>query len=139
MSSTFCGVAAEGPASFSRWAMRKTWVSTAMPWGSLKASHMTQLAVLRPTPGSFCSSSTSAGTSPPKSAVTICASATRFFALLRKNPSEWMISATSSDEAAAMAAGVGKAANRRGVTLFTAASVHWADSTTATVSSKGVR
>ena len=38
-----------------------------------------------------------------------------------------------------MAAGVGKAANRRGVTLFTAASVHWADSTTATVSSKGVR
>ena len=40
---------------------------------------------------------------------------------------------------AAMAAGVGKAANRRGVTLFTAASVHWADSTTATVSSKGVR
>ena len=49
-----------------------------------------------------------------------------------------MISATSSGEAAAMAAGVGKAANSCGVTLFTAASVHWADSTTATVSSKGV-
>ena len=58
--------------------------------------------------------------------------------MLRKNPSEWMISATSSGEAAAMAAGVGKAANSCGVTLFTAASVHWADSTTATVSSKGV-
>ncbi len=58
--------------------------------------------------------------------------------MLRKNPSERMMEATSSGEAAARAAGVGKAAKSAGVVLFTAASVHWADSTTATVSSKGV-
>jgi hypothetical protein len=44
---------------------------------------------------------------------------------------------TSSGSAPAIATGLGKAANRAGVTWFTRSSVHWADSTTATSSSNG--
>ena len=61
----------------------------------------------------------------------------RFFALLRKNPSGWMMRSTSSSFAPARSRAVGYASQSSGVTLFTAASVHWAESTTAQVRWKG--
>ena len=52
--------------------MRNTCVSTAI-LGWLKITEATTLAVLRPTPGSCCSNSVSAGTMPLKSVTSFCA------------------------------------------------------------------
>ena len=62
--------------------MRNTCVSTAMPSHLPKLTFMTMLAVLRPTPGSFCSSSMVWGTSPPKSAMIMRAQFMQLSALL---------------------------------------------------------
>src|SRR3546814_7539586 len=51
-----------------------------------KAQFMTTLAVFRPTPGSVCNSSRSAGTSPSYWSTSIWLSAMTFFALLLKRP-----------------------------------------------------
>jgi len=47
-----------------RFETRKTWVSTAKV-SAPKATFITTLAVLRPTPGSACRATRSAGTMPP--------------------------------------------------------------------------
>ena len=57
---------------------------------------------------------------------------TRSLAFVRKKPVERMISSTSSTSAAAISTGVGYFSNSAGVTMFTRASVHWADRRTAT-------
>ena len=78
------------------------------------------------------------GTSPPKSAMIICAMPTQCCDLDFQNPSERMTSATSSGEAAAMLAASGQRRKSSGVTRFTEASVVWADSMTLTTVVKGL-
>ena len=120
-----------------RVAMRKTWVSTAMPSTMPKALLSTMFAVLRPTPGRRVSSSIELGTCPPNSAVTIWAVCTACLALERKNPSGCSTSSTSPRGAQARAAASGQRSKSTGVTRFTAASVVWAESSTAITSENG--
>ena len=103
----------------------------------LRRRFITIFAVLRPTPGSFCSSSYVRGTSPPYSDSTIWAHLMQFAALTRKKPIDRSISSTSCTSAAARSSMVGKRFHSTGVTLFTAASVVCADSSTAMVKRNG--
>ncbi len=57
--------------------------------------------------------------------------------LLAKKPMERMTPSSSSWLVCASSPGPGQRANRSGVTMFTRASVHWADKTTATSNSHG--
>jgi hypothetical protein len=80
-------------------------VSTAIV-GWPNAVFSTTFAVLRPTPGSACSASRSAGTSPPCFSSRIRESATTFFALVRNRPMVLMYSSTPATPSFAMLSGV---------------------------------
>ena len=58
-------------------------------------------------------------------------------ALARQNPQEWMSSPISSSVPSQKASRVGKRLNNAGVTRFTRASVHWAESRTEMRSCRG--
>ncbi len=62
-----------------------------------------------------------------------------FFALLRKSPIDCTYGISPSTPSAAIAAGVLATGKSFAVALFTPLSVAWAESTTATSSSNGVR
>ena len=134
--STASGV--EPVASCSRLAMRKTCVSTAMA-GWWKATLMTTLAVLRPTPGSLWSASKSSGTSPPNSVQSIWQVARMFFALLRKSPQSRISFSSAGSPIATMSSGDLTLAKRRFVVTLTRLSVHCAERMTAIRSSNGLR
>src|SRR3990172_2549445 len=96
-------------------------------------------AVFLPTPGSAVSASIVAGTFPPCRSAIAAESPRIAFALFRKKPVGRTVSSTASGNAAASARGSGYLRNSAGVTWFTRSSVHWAASTVATSSSKGLR
>ena len=77
-----------------------TCVSTAITGLSYTTDAIT-LAVLRPTPGSFTSSSVSDGTLPPKSSSRVLAIPMRFLALLLGNVMDLISPYTSSNDASA--------------------------------------
>ena len=79
LSGSLAWVFGESP---SRWAMRFTWVSTAMPSTMPKLTLSTMLAVFRPTPGRRVSSPIVRGTSPPKSETIAWAHSTQWRALV---------------------------------------------------------
>jgi len=112
---------------------RKIWVSTAMvAWP--KISFSTTFAVLRPTPGSASSAARLSGTSPPWRSTSRRESAATLRALACQRPMLLISAPIPSAPKAAIALASGAAAKRAGVTLFTARSVVWAESTTATSS-----
>ena len=114
-----------------RWASRWMCVSTGKA-GTPKACAITTEAVLWPTPGRASNAPKSAGTTPP------CRSSTRrdkldkARAFCGANPNGRMIPRMTSTGSAASDPGSGASAKRRGVTWLTLASVHCAESTTAT-------
>ena len=112
------------------------WVSTGNA-GLPKACAITTLAVLCPTPGSASSSSKVAGTRPPWRSTMSCDSARMFLAFVGESPHERTTRSISFTESLAMASGVRARAKSRGVTSLTRASVHCAESTTATRSVNG--
>ena len=79
--STLNGVVHLSDTNPKRWLTRNTWVSTAMA-ALLNTTDWITLAVLRPTPGSFTSSSSVSGTWLSKSFTSILAMPTRCLALL---------------------------------------------------------
>jgi len=105
--------------------------------GSPKACTITTLAVLWPTPGSVSRSARSAGTRPACSSSRRCASAERARAFWGASPQLRIRRWISATGRRASASGVGAAAKSAGVTWFTRASVHWAESTTETSRVKG--
>src|SRR5690606_16170380 len=117
-----------------RYAIRLTWVSTTTPSAIPKPTPSTTFAVFRPTPGSSTSSSRVFGTSPPCRSTSACAIPFSDFALFRKKFTWRIVSSISSRGASASACGVGYRAKSPGVTRFTIASVHCAESTVAATS-----
>ena len=83
--------------------MRCTCVSTTTPSGAFQMTPRTTFAVLRPTPGSFTSSSIVRGTSPPCFSTSARARPTRLFVFWRKNPSVATSGSTSIGSAFASA------------------------------------
>merc|ERR1712078_890879 len=82
--------------------------------GTPKAWLITTLAVLCPTPDSFSRSSKVPGTSPPCSRTRASLRLARYFAFEGANPISRMSSRMRPSPSAAMAAGVGPAANSAG-------------------------
>jgi len=105
--------------------------------GSPKACTLTTLAVLWPTPGSVSSVARSRGTRSPCSSTSARESAAMFLALVGARPQLRIKRWISPGFSFAIAAGVEARAKSAGVTWLTRASVHCADSTTATSKVKG--
>ena len=100
--------------------------------GTPKAWLMTTEAVLCPTPGIASRSVKLSGTWPSCNSMIISERPLSALDFMGTKPQGRMIAAMSSMLMAAIACGVGASAKRIGVMVFTRASVHWADKTTAT-------
>ena len=107
------------------------------PSAAPKAFPRTTFAVFLPTPGSFTRASMVRGTFPPCDR-TISRDAPRIdFAFDRKKPVDRISSSRRSCVAEAIVLASGNSRKRAGVTMFTRASVHWAERIVATRSSNG--
>src|SRR5215472_1193944 len=98
------------PVRARRWLVRRTCVSTKMPWsdwGRGQQLARTTFAVLRATPGSWTRSSIRRGTSPWKRATRAWAQPMIAFVFWRKKPVGWMSASTFSGEAVLRAAASG--------------------------------
>ena len=115
--------------------IRKICVSTAMT-GSPNAVFKTTLAVFRPTPGNFSRAMRSWGTTLLCCSINILQVAIKCRALLLYKPIRCIYSANFSSPSAKMAAGVLASRNKLRVARLTLLSVAWAESNTATSSSK---
>ncbi len=105
--------------------------------GTPKACTSTTLAVLWPTPGSASSAPSSPGTRPPCSATMRFARAERLRAFCGASPQLRIRRSRVGTGRRASASALGARAKSAGVTWFTRASVHCAESTTETSSVKG--
>ena len=108
------------------------WVSTTTAPSIPKISPITRLAVFLPIPGSAISASRLSGTSP-----SYCSHNTRAIAMISLDlvlyrPQDLIYSASSSGVLSAKSRAQVYRSNSAGVTIFTRASVHWADSRVAT-------